>query len=115
MYPRASPHAENEELENSIRARGTRAGTICEFMVQYGQMKHLASITALILPACVYAESMVVPSLPDSLRPRAEAETNVTFLRLRGPMCGCLSIREINAWTGLRCQSFLLHGELEVA
>ena len=42
-------------------------------------MKHLASITALILSACAYAESMVVPSLPDPLRPRAEAETNVTF------------------------------------
>ena len=40
-------------------------------------MKHLASITALILSACAYAESMVVPSLPDPLRPRAEAETNV--------------------------------------
>ena len=26
-YPRASPHAENEEVENSIHARGTRAGT----------------------------------------------------------------------------------------
>ena len=78
-------------------------------------MKFLGSITALILSACAYAEHMVVPSLPDPLRPRAEAETNVTFLRLRGPMCGCLSIREINAWTGLRCQSFLLHGELEVA
>ena len=61
------------------RAGGTRAGTICEFMVKYGQMKHLASITALILPACAYAEHMVVPSLPDPLRPRAEAETNVTF------------------------------------
>jgi hypothetical protein len=48
-------------------------------MVQYGQMKHLASITALILSACAYAEHMVVPSLPDPLRPRAEAETNVTF------------------------------------
>ena len=48
-------------------------------MVKYGQMKHLASITALILSACAYAEHMVVPSLPDPLRPRAEAETNVTF------------------------------------
>ena len=64
-------------------ARGTRAGTICEFMVKYGQMKHLASITALILSACAYAEHMVVPSLLDPLRPRAKAETNVTFLRLR--------------------------------
>ena len=53
-------------------------------MVQYGQMKHLASITALILPACVYAESMVVPSLPEPLRPRSEAETNVTFSAAAG-------------------------------
>ena len=79
MYPRASPHAEKEEFENSFSARGTRAGTICDFMVKYGQMKHLASITALILSACAYAEHMVVPSLPEPLRPRAEAETNVTF------------------------------------
>ena len=42
-------------------------------------MKQLASITALILSACAYAEHMVVSSLPDPLRPRAEAETNVTF------------------------------------
>ena len=28
VYPRASSHAEKEELENSIHARGTRAGTI---------------------------------------------------------------------------------------
>ncbi len=68
-----------EELKNSIHARETRAGTICEIMVKYGQMKHLASITALILSACAYAEHMVVSSLPDPLRPRAEAETNVTF------------------------------------
>ena len=42
-------------------------------------MKSLASITALILSACAYAEHMVVPSLPDPLRPRAETETNVIF------------------------------------
>ena len=42
-------------------------------------MKQLASITALILSAFAYAENMVVPSLPDPLRPRAETETNVIF------------------------------------
>ena len=48
-------------------------------MVQYAQMKFWASIVALILPACVYAVRLEVSSLPDPLRPRAEAETNVTF------------------------------------
>ena len=50
-----------------------------EIMVQYAQMKFWASIVALIPPACVYAVRLEVPSLPDPLRPRAEAETNVTF------------------------------------
>ena len=77
-YPRASPHAEEEELENSTHARGTRAGTICEFMVQYGQMKHLASITALILPACAYVSTGVAVPPPSDFVD-TEAVTNVLF------------------------------------
>ena len=78
MYPRASPHAEKEEFENSTHARGTRAGTICEIMVQYGQMKHLASITALILPACAYASTGVAVPPPSDIVD-TEAATNVVF------------------------------------
>ena len=48
-------------------------------MLKYAQMKYLASITALILSACAHAERMVVPSLPEPLRPLAEIETNVAF------------------------------------
>ena len=65
-------------MENSIHARGTRAGTICEFMVKYGQMKHLASITALILPACAYASTGVAVPPPSDFVD-TEAVTNVVF------------------------------------
>ena len=45
LYPRASPHAENEELENSIHARGTRAGTKAGDLL----------VVLWIVPACVPA------------------------------------------------------------
>ena len=59
-------------------ARGTRAGTICEFMVKYGQMKHLASITVLILPACEYVSTGVAVPPPSDFVD-TEAVTNVVF------------------------------------
>ena len=48
-------------------------------MLKYSQMKFWASITAMILSACVYAARLEVLSLPEPLRPRAEVETNVAF------------------------------------
>ena len=46
-------------------------------MVQYGQMKSLASITALILSACAHASPGV--AVPPSDFVDAEAATNVVF------------------------------------